>query len=118
MSELKPCPFCGGEAEVLGETKWSRGAFVGCLKCRATIDRQATEAEAIEAWNTRTHPESEVMLMGDRVFINGHGHYAKERTCRSTGGSDFFFCSECDYLIEIDELWSYCPNCGAKVVRE
>lgn len=52
MIELKPCPFCGGEAEI---TKWYEGYFVECREqhCGGTIGAYKTEAEAIEAWNTR-----------------------------------------------------------------
>ena len=50
--ELKPCPFCGGDAEI---TKWHEGYFVECKKqrCGGTIGAYKTEEEAIEAWNTR-----------------------------------------------------------------
>ena len=52
MSELKPCPFCGGEAELMvGKyygTKW-----VECKTCHAESDAFDTRAEAIDAWNRR-----------------------------------------------------------------
>lgn len=52
--ELKPCPFCGGEAIVSGcdDTLWS----VICKKCAASIDYNETKQEAIEAWNRRVQP--------------------------------------------------------------
>ena len=54
MTELKPCPFCGGEAVMLGtEQRWFNPACsnpdCGC----EWTDSYATEAEAIEAWNNR-----------------------------------------------------------------
>ena len=44
MTELKPCPFCGGEAEAVHEINgmWT----VECTKCGALVD-------GIAAWNTR-----------------------------------------------------------------
>lgn len=50
--ELKPCPFCGGEARYnLANIVWRTG-YVLCRGCRACSDLKR-EAEAIEAWNTR-----------------------------------------------------------------
>jgi len=61
MSELKPCPFCGGEAEIVALDAWYKNPFVGigCSKCPAILaeygeyKRFNTEAEAIAAWNAR-----------------------------------------------------------------
>lgn len=56
MDELKPCPFCGGEAEVLyfqDETYRAQCACVECdVKPYATRYLRSREA-AIEAWNRR-----------------------------------------------------------------
>lgn len=48
--ELKPCPFCGGEAEIVMSGGDRR---VDCKKCGARSDWYDTEAEAIAAWNRR-----------------------------------------------------------------
>ena len=47
--KLKPCPFCGGEAEVEGE----RIFWVSCQKCWVETSSFNTLEEAIEAWNRR-----------------------------------------------------------------
>lgn len=65
MAELKPCPFCGGEAgsvKVVGLGV----AYVECKVCGAMVGRTrkiistrcgnlhyTTREEAIEAWNRR-----------------------------------------------------------------
>lgn len=52
MKELKPCPFCGGEAEL---TLFLGNHCVACTNCLGAIvpSRGMTEEEAIEAWNRR-----------------------------------------------------------------
>jgi Lar family restriction alleviation protein len=56
--ELKPCPFCGGKANVAlafkGEDKngvpfW----YAYCLKCDVSIGRRI-KSNAIKAWNIRS----------------------------------------------------------------
>ena len=57
---LKPCPFCGGEAEVFMDTctcvedGTSHGPlwFVVCAECPATVCGSDKES-AIAAWNKR-----------------------------------------------------------------
>ena len=60
MSELKPCPFCGGEGCL------QRHDFVGytdtfgvvCLDCGCeTRQFYDTKKDAIEAWNRRADDE-------------------------------------------------------------
>ena len=100
MSELKPCPFCGGEAKSYvrdyGDTHYWR---VSCSSDRCGVNPVTnvyhTESGAIEAWNIRA-----------------------ERTCHSEY-SDRWECSECGFLdayVTADFI-NYCPNCGAKVVE-
>lgn len=95
-TKLLPCPFCGGEAEFYS---YSAGGYgVKCHECRCDVfDCRYSEAEAIEAWNTRA-----------------------ERTCRDIGHERgykrIFVCSECEGENH-DGTPDYCPNCGAKVVE-
>lgn len=50
MSELLPCPFCGGEAE---EYAIAGCGMIRCGNCGASIGGTFTK-DATEAWNTRT----------------------------------------------------------------
>ena len=58
MSELKPCPFCGGEAKVSRDVTCGYETFwVHCLECHSQANYGHTEAEAIAVWNTRAAME-------------------------------------------------------------
>ena len=52
INELKPCPFCGGEAEF---NKWPHKNPYYYIKCKNNCHENAypTKEEAIQAWNTR-----------------------------------------------------------------
>lgn len=59
MSELKKCPFCGGEAKAIsydpydGYQGYLTVWLIACKKCTAMLQRK-TKEQAIEAWNRRT----------------------------------------------------------------
>ena len=51
-TELKNCPFCGGEAGLkLGFCQLDN--YVACLKCGSRTVFYNTEESAIKTWNTR-----------------------------------------------------------------
>lgn len=56
--ELKPCPFCGGKAEVDAYGLTGRVIVIKCLSCGArtrAFDTDIKRGEnAIEAWNRRS----------------------------------------------------------------
>lgn len=57
MTELKPCPFCGGEATLVEDIFNDRlYNYVICSNddCDANTGRCDTEDEAITKWNNRT----------------------------------------------------------------
>jgi Lar family restriction alleviation protein len=110
MSDLKPCPFCGGEA-VEGKVKFNgkeseRDGWLGCRECRVFLNYTNGERGkkmAIEIWNTRYERTSRI-VEGSRKYVFSDGTELFEDGC-----------SECNgYLIDRD---NYCPNCGAKVVE-
>lgn len=104
MTDLKPCPFCGGEGsayQVLDYPEKIGPRFsVICNGCGASVTTIfQSEWTAIEAWNRRA-----------------------ERTCHDEAGSPMsFLCGECGWFWNDpeDELgFRYCPSCGARVVGE
>lgn len=59
MMELKPCPFCGSEADLYGECNMVK---VRCInyQCGCKTNAWFDEIEdAVEHWNTRTGGEQE-----------------------------------------------------------
>jgi hypothetical protein len=66
MTELKPCPFCGGEADIRHEHRWISGmnggysgTYIVCKKCccrTCTYDWE-DEDQMYEAWNRRVDNE-------------------------------------------------------------
>lgn len=123
--ELKPCPFCGGEAlmeaidfDDYDYTKPSEVIWwVRCSVCGAETDEYSgldeAEAAAIKAWNGRAERTCHIVATWkDSDFVNDWNYK----------------CSECGCFIPVDErdiktgevfrAANYCPTCGAKVVKE
>lgn len=100
MAELKPCPFCGGEAihgdghgEPMIRVNHKRGCFLGAL---AICNNDA----AVEAWNRRMTDET----------CEAELTYAE----RGRGTIKVFECSKCGKSWE--QVWAddftFCPYCG------
>ena len=71
MTELRKCPFCGGEASQWEFKKLAgRGAEIECIKCQAKIQR-VTLKEAIEAWNKRVSCDTCAMYFPDDGCMAG-----------------------------------------------
>ena len=114
MSELLPCPFCGGEAHTYKNNLWHVACENANARC-ATMSAFVTEAEAIAAWNTRTDDYNRAAEYWQRMYEQTFA----ERTCCDTGENEWHFvCSACSYEQNGYECWNYCPNCGCKVVGE
>ena len=141
MTELLPCPFCGGEAETHAtydiETDAVDGWFAWCnndgCECNPETREYITEAEAIAAWNTRYHSTFEETVIKAWQEIKEY----QERTCRAELNEErnAVICSACGSPMVLkgwEEFhdWSgttristfttypHCPNCGAKVVEQ
>ena len=76
MENLKPCPFCGGEADCNdggicdkdGNPVW----WVECLSCGANVEgSENTEEAAMLAWNTRPTPTPEALSLGQLMQMDG-----------------------------------------------
>ena len=117
---LLPCPFCGGEARLIGvDVGWMQPACMNPECGCDWTDFYAIKDEAIEAWNTRT-PEQAVAATLE----------ADEWSLPEPDG--WYKCPECGCVVGYTELygggWSImmddyqipfnnCPNCGKAVKR-
>ena len=131
MSDLKPCPFCGGAAELHYDYSSEIGDWyvIDCLNNGCMISERGewggqkvstgwrkSESEATEAWNTRSERTCHWVYFEDSVstpdFHEDDWHLE---------------CSECGFdpesiigpNVDDPELLScfvHCPSCGAKVI--
>jgi Lar family restriction alleviation protein len=60
-TELKPCPFCGGEAEyktfTTGRILKFTAHYIACSVCGCQTNVQFTNKEAATKWNRRADHE-------------------------------------------------------------
>lgn len=104
MSELLPCPFCGGEADVIDYDDECWVAHQCANGTAVETDSYETVNEAIAAWNTRVERTCSVVCIIDGLIMDEPNSI--ELSC----GHTF-------------ETWdevppNYCPNCGARVMGE
>ena len=130
MTELLPCPFCGGEAEIesisdqMGHLTLI-GYIVKCSECWCAPKPNNYEGNienAIKRWNTRAAVTDEQFAFA----VHDGDALQNVRTCHNTDsvpgdGSGFyptphFKCSACGASYALTGYACYCPGCGAKVV--
>src|SRR5687767_12943231 len=107
VGDLRPCPFCGGEANGEGHVRYSRpldgtwwedgseiteAFYVNCTKCginngcTGLVGGYRTKAEAIARWNTRTPTDLERSLgEAAQAIINRMTSTYKARNGREVG---------------------------------
>lgn len=112
MTELLPCPFCGGEAD---EYEGDYGNGIYCMMCGAMVGepihleyrttKRVSIAEAIAAWNTRAERTCKVAASYSPSDMNEQAEWYFAFTCG------------CELYWDESEPPNYCPNCGAKVVE-
>lgn len=65
MSELLPCPFCGGTEICL-----TMSCSLHCCTCGMTGPSADTNAACVKAWNTRTQPvqQAQRLVLGEETY--------------------------------------------------
>ena len=128
MTELLPCPFCGGKADARISSQINEELMlvnVGCPVCdiRTSFITDDRLQEAIAAWNTRTFKA--VYEDGNLCrIVTDTDTFKPERTCNAESNGTEPICSECGCWLPVyitdcngrqNTRFNYCPNCGAKV---
>lgn len=111
MADLKPCPFCGGEAETENHhNRYTDWWEVKCTDCNASLnERYEYEFEAVDAWNTRKPMEAVVA----ELEIEKERH-EKDRTYWSEHSwKDSLMYNECD----MSERKADCFETAISIVR-
>ncbi len=83
MSEaMKPCPFCGGEAEAIPYDGQYMRAFIVCKTCGASVAGSGFKRTAVEDaqanWNRRA-PSPEVLNVVHQITHDGQNWHAVPR---------------------------------------
>lgn len=62
MSDLKKCPFCGGEAEY--NNNFDGFEWIQCQECgaRSSIERISSDADPKDSWNRRAGEPRKAVL--------------------------------------------------------
>lgn len=116
MEELRPCPFCGGEAELYED---AGGYSVDCTVCGAGTSYFGkglpdAKSVAVAAWNRRAERTCRMVDCGshDTCVVN------RELSNGNIMSMEFGYkqCSECGANVFDCPTVRYCPNCGARVV--
>ena len=100
MSELKPCPFCGGKARLNEYKDCEIWYEVWCDGCAVRTEQYENEDEAVKVWNHRVERTAKVVPMVKEIL----------------GGTETITITSCELCKRDVTMWDrFCPNCGAKL---
>lgn len=76
MTDLKPCPFCGGKVEIdMLDSENSRNvkiySAVHCPECHEWFFKGLSRGKIIERWNRRAQPENKPLTLEELRRMDG-----------------------------------------------
>ena len=76
MTDLKPCPFCGGKVEIdMLDSENSRNvkiySAVHCPECHEWFFKGLSRGKIIERWNRRAQPENKPLTCDAVPVVRG-----------------------------------------------
>lgn len=119
QESMRPCPFCGGEAEMREGS--STKPYIRCKRCGCRTGSSRYRGNLAKAWNARADVTDEQFA----IAVHNGEAWQVVRTCRNIGfeTGDDFKCSACgEAYNESDDMAmpasriDWCFSCGAKVV--
>ena len=111
MTELKPCPFCGGEVKVDGGPDKS----IFCIRCRTFNFFDNDTERMIRKWNTRHYPP-EVQQAVERMKPKKITY--DDSSLGKPGVPEFWiaYCPECNQPIDFNDTpFEFCRRCGQRL---
>lgn len=91
MTDLKPCPFCGGKPFIHQIQTYENKFWISCQSCQTQSIERNNEISVISAWNTRADiVEKPEDIKWDALYELMHRSYKKN-----------------DYMADELELWLY-----------
>lgn len=98
--KLKPCPFCGCEAEWWDTFDEEYPYQIVCKRCFCGTDTTVTKEHAIKSWNTREPMDSDIEIWADvqgyegKYQVSNHGRVKSLARYRKNNGNSQTFQEE------------------------
>lgn len=111
--ELKPCPFCGGEAEEWEVSTYSIDSsydMFGCRSCGIGFDT-GKDAENVKLWNTRPEADTSQVRCAECTCEKGGNNcdWIKSKSDTVTGWQDISTAPNREDVLLYQDGWAINP---------